>query len=153
MQRINTFTVFTSFDITANHTENLRSLTFFLLNFSLSNRDSHFWFSKTLHWWSSSSRIRSSSSLTSCPICSSALSIPCLSLECIINFLHQLLVAFNVCDQIEFNDWICWDIWCFILKATMHEDILEIWSPNSVPESLDGIKFLPLWSLCFINFH
>jgi len=154
MKWVYTLSIFPAFKISASQIEYLWSLTLLLLDFTLSNRDLHFSFTKALHGWSNcSSIIWCCGGLIRISVSGCTLTISGLCLECIFDLLHQLLVAFNMCHQIEFVYWVRWNIRCFVLEATMHKNILEVLCPNWVPESLDRIEFFPFWVLCLIYLH
>ena len=66
-----------------------------------------------------------------------------MSLKGTLKLLHELSIAFNVSNQVELHDRVGWDIWCLILKSTVHVDGLVVIRPNGVSESLNRIEFLP----------
>ena len=101
---VNTLSVL-AFSVATSEIEDLRSLSFLLLDLSFSNRDLHFGFAQALHGRCGRPRVVGSTGrLTGSSVRCSALSVSGLSLESILNLLHQLLVAFDMRNQVEFND-------------------------------------------------
>ena len=70
--------------------------------------------------------------------------MPKVSLESALQLLHERGVSFDMGHQIEFHDRVGWNVWGLVLKTTVHVDSLVVIGPDSVPESLNRIEFLPL---------
>jgi len=81
------------------------------------------------------------------------LSVSGLSLEGILDLLHQLLVALDVRNQIELDDRVGRDVRRLILEAAMHVDMLEVLRPDRVSESLDRVELLPFRVFSLVDLH
>lgn len=81
------------------------------------------------------------------------MSVSGLSLEGILDLLHQLLVALDMCNQIELDDRVGWDVRGLVLEATMHVDMLEVLCPDRMSESLDRVELLPFRVFSLVDLH
>jgi len=152
MKRINILPSILLFCFSTSKIYNLRGLSFFLFNFSFAHSDFHICFNKTLHRWSCSSWTWIIKSL--CIRFSLRLSSSIeIRLESTFKLLHKLSITFNMCNKIQFHNGVCWNVWCFIFKTSMHIYGLIICSPNSVSKSLNWVEFFPFWIFSFIDFH
>ena len=154
MKGIYCFSIFISFLIRSTKIYNLRCLPFFLFYFTFSHSDFHICFTQALHWrgwcswvwtitWTISTFWSTGSWL---PI------FKCI-LKSALKFLQQISVSFNMCNQVEFQNRISWNIWCFIFKSSMHEYCLIISCPDGMSKSLNWIKLFPFRIFSFIDFH
>ena len=154
MKGINCFSIFISFLIRSTKIYNLRCLSFFLFYFTFSHSDFHICFTQALHWRGWCSWVWTIT-WTICTFWSTGswLAIFKCILKSAIKLLQQISVSFNMCNQVEFQNRISWNIWSFIFKSSMHEYCLIISCPDGMSKSLNWIKIFPFRIFSFIDFH